>query len=110
MAGVTQTRITAGQWRGRLIKTPRGHNTRPTSSKVRQALFDILGPRIEGATVLDLFAGAGTFSFEALSRGAARATLVERERGVARLIAATCVALKCEDQIEIEVADVTVWL
>jgi 16S rRNA (guanine966-N2)-methyltransferase len=93
-----------------LIKTPRGQNTRPTSSKVRQALFDILGPRIEGASVLDLFAGAGTFSFEALSRGATHATLVERDRGVAKLIAATCATLGCGDLVEIEVSDVRHWL
>jgi 16S rRNA (guanine966-N2)-methyltransferase len=93
-----------------LIKTPRGHDTRPTSAKVRQALFDILGPRIDGARVLDLYAGAGTFSFEALSRGAAHATLVERDRSVAKLIAATCMTLNCEDQLEIEIAAVRSWV
>jgi 16S rRNA (guanine966-N2)-methyltransferase len=77
---------------------------------VRQALFDILGPRIEEASVLDLFAGAGTFSFEALSRGAAHATLVERDRGVAKLIAATCVTLGCQDLVEVAVGDVRHWL
>jgi 16S rRNA (guanine966-N2)-methyltransferase len=110
MPGVTQTRITAGEWRGRLIKTPRGRNTRPTSAKVREALFDILGPRVEGAHVLDLFAGAGTFSFEALSRGAAHATMVERDRGVAKLIAATCMTLGCIDQVEIEVVEAKGWV
>jgi 16S rRNA (guanine966-N2)-methyltransferase len=107
---MTQTRITAGRWRGRLINTPRGRNTRPTSSKVRQALFDILGARVDGAVVLDLFAGAGTFSFEALSRGAARATLVERDLGAARLIAATARTLGCLEQVDIEVADVRTWV
>jgi len=77
---------------------------------VRQALFDILGTQIEGARVLDLFAGAGTFSFEALSRGATHATLVERDRGVAKLIVATCVTLGCVDHVAIEVAEVKSWV
>src|ERR1700733_1392562 len=107
---MTQTGITAGEWRGRLINTPHGHKTRPTSSKVRQALFDILGARVVGARVIDLFAGAGTFSFEALSRGAAHATLVERDRRVAALIAGTAKTLECEEQMTVEVAEARGWV
>ncbi|HVR61410.1 MAG TPA: RsmD family RNA methyltransferase, partial [Polyangia bacterium] len=70
-------RLTGGTDRGRRLVTPRGHRTRPTGAKVREAMFNILGPPPEGA-VLDLFAGTGALGLEALSRGAARAVFVER--------------------------------
>jgi 16S rRNA (guanine966-N2)-methyltransferase len=68
-------RIGAGKWKGRSLEVPA--SARPTSSRAREALFDILGPRIAGARFLDLFAGSGAVGFEAVSRGAARAVLVE---------------------------------
>lgn len=71
-------RLTGGADRGRQIVAPRGLTTRPTSSKVREAIFNILGPPPQGA-VLDLFAGSGALGFEALSRGAERAVFVERD-------------------------------
>ncbi len=67
--------------RSRKITTPRGSTTRPTAERVRQRVFDLLGPEIEGARVLDLFAGSGAVGIEALSRGATSATLVESDRG-----------------------------
>jgi 16S rRNA (guanine966-N2)-methyltransferase len=70
-------RIIAGSLRGRRIRAPRGQATRPTSDRVRQAIFDILGPPPEDARVLDLYAGAGGLGLEALSRGAAGAVFVE---------------------------------
>jgi 16S rRNA (guanine966-N2)-methyltransferase len=70
-------RIVAGAWRGRRLVAPAGRDTRPTSDRVREAVVSILGP-VDGAAVLDLFAGSGALALEALSRGAARATLVER--------------------------------
>ncbi|HET9103938.1 MAG TPA: 16S rRNA (guanine(966)-N(2))-methyltransferase RsmD [Solirubrobacteraceae bacterium] len=69
-------RVIAGRWGGRPLVVPRGAATRPTSDRVREALFSILGD-IEGARVLDLFAGSGALALEALSRGAAQATLVD---------------------------------
>ena len=72
------SRITGGEWRGRLLTTPRGLEVRPTRGMVRQALFNILGTRVAGAPVVDLYAGAGSLGFEALSRGALRATFVDR--------------------------------
>lgn len=73
-------RIIAGSARGRRLKTPRGKNTRPTSDRVREALFNILSPYLAGCSFLDLFAGSGAVGLEALSRGAARAVLVEMHR------------------------------
>ena len=79
-------RIIAGAYKGRRLATPRGATTRPTADQVRIALLDTLMPWLPGARVLDLFAGAGGVGLEALSRGAAHATLVERDaRAVAAL-------------------------
>jgi 16S rRNA (guanine966-N2)-methyltransferase len=69
-------RVIAGEFRGRQLVAPRGTATRPTSDRVREALFSILGD-IAGARVLDLFAGSGALAIEALSRGASQATLVD---------------------------------
>ena len=73
-------RIVAGELGGRVLRAPHGAATRPTSEKVRQALFNILGPPGPDLHVLDLFAGSGALGLEALSRGAASATFVERAR------------------------------
>jgi 16S rRNA (guanine966-N2)-methyltransferase len=70
-------RVVAGRFRGHGLVAPRGRETRPTSDRVREALFSILGGSIEGAQVLDLFAGSGALAIEALSRGAAGAVLVD---------------------------------
>jgi 16S rRNA (guanine966-N2)-methyltransferase len=71
-------RVIAGRLGGRRLSAPRGRTTRPTSDRVREALFSMLGP-IEDASVLDLFAGTGALGIEALSRGAAGALFVERD-------------------------------
>ncbi|MGH2883441.1 MAG: RsmD family RNA methyltransferase, partial [Solirubrobacteraceae bacterium] len=70
-------RVVAGAFGGRGLVAPRGRSTRPTSDRVREALFSILGGSVDGARVLDLFAGSGALAIEALSRGAATATLVD---------------------------------
>src|SRR3954466_6329923 len=67
-------RIVAGRWGGRRVVAPSGAAPRPPGHRGREALFSILGPRVEGARVLDLFAGSGALGLEALSRGAAEAT------------------------------------
>ena len=72
-------RVLAGALKGRRLVVPRGTTTRPTADQVRLALLDALTPSLPGARVLDLFAGAGGVGFEALSRGAAHATFVERD-------------------------------
>src|SRR6202034_3811578 len=71
-------RVIAGRLGGRRLSAPRGRTTRPTSDRVREALFSMLGP-IDGTSVLDLFAGTGALGIEALSRGAAKALFVERD-------------------------------
>jgi 16S rRNA (guanine966-N2)-methyltransferase len=110
-SAAAHTRITAGDWRGRLIDTPRvGLQVRPTTALVRQALFNILGESIRGALVVDLFAGSGTITFEALSRGAARAVAVERDRVAAALITATAARLGCSSRVRVIPGDVVRWL
>lgn len=79
-------RIIAGAHKGRSLKSPKWDGLRPTSDKLRETLFNILAPRIEGARVLDVFAGTGAVALEALSRGAAAATCVESDRRAAKLI------------------------
>jgi 16S rRNA (guanine966-N2)-methyltransferase len=71
-------RIIAGLYRSRSLEAPAGLDTRPTSDRLRETLFNVLAPRIEGARFLDLFAGSGAVGLEALSRGAARVEFVER--------------------------------
>jgi 16S rRNA (guanine966-N2)-methyltransferase len=70
-------RVIAGELRGRRLVAPKGDATRPTSDRVREALFSILGARVDGARVLDLYAGSGALGIEALSRGAESAVLVD---------------------------------
>ncbi|MEW6720692.1 MAG: 16S rRNA (guanine(966)-N(2))-methyltransferase RsmD [Thermodesulfobacteriota bacterium] len=70
-------RVVAGRWKGRTLRAPRGMAVRPTTDRVREAVFSVLGERVVGSRVLDLFAGTGAMAIEALSRGAATAVLVE---------------------------------
>jgi len=72
-------RIVGGRNRSRLLQTPAGVRTRPTGERVRESVFDILTPRVQGARVLDLFCGSGALALEALSRGAASAVLADRD-------------------------------
>lgn len=83
---------------------------RPTRALIRQSLFNILGPSIAGAVVIDLYAGAGTVGFEALSRGAASATYVDRDAAALRLIAATADRLDCAARCRLVRSDVASWL
>jgi len=78
-------RIIAGSRKGHSIAAPKGLDTRPTSDRVREAAFNLIGP-VDGAAVLDLFAGSGAMGLEALSRGAASATFVESDREAVRSI------------------------
>jgi 16S rRNA (guanine966-N2)-methyltransferase len=92
-------RIIAGSYGGRRLQTPGGLDTRPTSDRVREALFSILGDRVAGARVLDLFAGSGALGIEALSRGAAEATFVDNAPPAIRAIRANLEALGAEAMV-----------
>jgi 16S rRNA (guanine(966)-N(2))-methyltransferase RsmD len=92
-------RIIAGSRKGARILAPRGLDTRPTGDRVREAVFNLVGP-VEGAVVLDLFAGSGAMGLEALSRGASRVTFVEADREAAGTI------LRNLDKLRLEPATV----
>ena len=102
-------RIIAGSLGGRLFASPRGHRTHPMSDKVRGALFNILGD-ITGLTVLDAFAGTGALGFEAISRGAKSAILVERDRSAQKTLYENIVTLGLEDQVSLVSAGAGPWL
>lgn len=98
MARAASLRIVGGAWRGRALVAPDGQTTRPTAERVRQALFDMLAhapwsPGIEGRIVLDAFAGSGALALEALSRGAAHATLFDTDRAAQAAIRANIAGL-----------------
>jgi 16S rRNA (guanine966-N2)-methyltransferase len=80
-------RIIAGTHKGRRIAAPKGDHTRPTGDRVREALFNLVGP-VDGASVLDLYAGSGALGLEALSRGARRCVFVESDGAACRVIRA----------------------
>jgi 16S rRNA (guanine966-N2)-methyltransferase len=95
-------RIIAGRWRGRQISAPLGGTTRPTTDRVREALFSMLASRIgsfEDLTVIDLFAGSGALGLEALSRGAAHCTFVERDPSAVAALRANIAALGADADI-----------
>jgi 16S rRNA (guanine966-N2)-methyltransferase len=79
-------RVIAGQYRGRVLKSPPSLQTRPTSDRLRETLFNVLAPRIEGARFLDLCAGTGAIGIEALSRGASFVTFVDRVHKMCALV------------------------
>ncbi len=79
-------RVIAGEFRSRLLTSVPGDNTRPTPDRLRETLFNVLAPEIEGAVFLDAYAGTGAVGIEALSRGAARAIFVERARRALEVI------------------------
>jgi 16S rRNA (guanine966-N2)-methyltransferase len=86
-------RVIAGRYGGRRLQAPPGDAVRPTSDRVREALFSVLGARVEGARVLDLYAGSGALGIEALSRGAAEATFVDSAAASIRAVKANLAAL-----------------
>ena len=92
-------RVVAGKWGGRTIRAPRGTSVRPTTDRVREAVFAILGDDVEGSVVLDLFAGTGAMAIESLSRGAAGAVLVESSPAALNALRANLAALEAEDAL-----------
>ncbi|HEX3748840.1 MAG TPA: 16S rRNA (guanine(966)-N(2))-methyltransferase RsmD [Bryobacteraceae bacterium] len=89
-------RVIAGEFRSRLLKSIPGDITRPTPDRLRETLFDILGPRMEGAAFVDAYAGTGAVGIEALSRGARHATFLEKNRFAIDAIRENLAALQAE--------------
>ncbi len=103
-------RIIAGRWRGRRLKALRGRDVRPTTDRVREAWMAALGSDLEGATVLDLFAGSGALGFEALSRGAERIVFVERARSALNTIRGNAELLGAAQEVDIRSGDAMVYV
>ena len=101
-------RVIAGRFGGRRLQAPPGDATRPTADRVREALFSILGTRVQDARVLDLFAGSGALGLEALSRGAAQVTFVETAPAALKALRANLAAVGAD--AEVVRADALRWL
>jgi 16S rRNA (guanine966-N2)-methyltransferase len=100
-------RVIAGEFKGQRLVAPRGWTVRPTSDRVREAIFSALGERVEGARVLDLYSGTGALAIEAISRGAASALLVDRDT---RPALGNVERLGLRERAELVRADVERWL
>jgi 16S rRNA (guanine966-N2)-methyltransferase len=103
-------RVIAGQYRSRVLQAPRGLDTRPTSDRLRETLFNVLAPRIEDAAFLDLYAGSGAVGIEALSRGAREATFVEQAPPALRAIRANLASLGIRGHYALEARSVSAAL
>jgi 16S rRNA (guanine(966)-N(2))-methyltransferase RsmD len=99
-------RIVGGSLSGRVLRAPAGAATRPTSEKVREAVFNILGRAIDGAAVLDLFAGSGALGIEAVSRGAVHVTFVDSGKQAIKALTANLAELGIADRATVVHADV----
>src|SRR3954466_11704968 len=102
-------RIIAGEFRSRRILPPASDATRPITDRVKQSLFDILTPHIDGARVYDCFAGTGSMGLECLSRGAAHATFFEADRSAAALLRKNIDTLNVRDRSSIIDSDLFKW-
>ncbi|MEZ6243963.1 MAG: RsmD family RNA methyltransferase [Phycisphaerales bacterium] len=99
-------RIIAGEFRRRLLEgPPKGATTRPLPDSVREAIFNLLRGHFEDADVLDLFAGTGSFGLEAVSRGARRVVMVERDKRVAEVLSRNAATIGAESRVEVVVSD-----
>jgi len=94
-------RIIAGKYKGRRLKAFKGTRIRPTSDRVREALFSILGDKVRGSRVLDLFAGSGGLGLESLSRGADKVVFVEKASSAREIIRDNITALSAESSCEV---------
>lgn len=102
-------RIIGGSLRGRKLAFIPDPRTRPMKDRVRETLFDLLGPTVIGATVLDMFAGTGALGFEAVSRGATQAVLVERHFPTADALKRSAKELEITDRIDVRPGDALNW-
>ncbi|NLF08930.1 MAG: hypothetical protein GX594_13260, partial [Pirellulaceae bacterium] len=106
---VAGVRIIGGRFRGRRIQYSGDIRTRPMKDRLREAIFNLVGPSINGKHVLDLFAGTGALALEALGRGAARATLIEIHFPTATIIRQNAALLGVEGQTQVVAADTFIW-
>jgi 16S rRNA (guanine966-N2)-methyltransferase len=95
-------RVIAGEFRSRVLQAPRGTATRPTSDRLRETLFNVLGPRVEGSRFVDLYAGSGAVGIEAISRGAEFVWFAENEKAAVRAIRDNLSALKIAGRFALE--------
>lgn len=102
-------RIIAGELKSREFKSPGGHRTHPMGDKVRGGMFNTLG-ELSGLTVLDPFGGSGALSFEAVSRGASHALVIERDKAAQRTIQDNIATLRLEDKVKLVRAGANSWL
>lgn len=105
----TRLRIIGGELRRRTIQYNGDSGLRPMKDRVRESVFNLIGPRVVGKHVVDLFAGTGAMTFESLSRGAKDATLFERKFPIARTIEATAAELGLTSRIKVHVGDTFIW-
>ena len=103
-------RVIGGAFRSRRLKSPAGLETRPTPDRLRETLFDILAPRIEGAVFVDAYAGTGAVGIEALSRGAARAIFLEKNRKAVEVIRENLAELGLLDRAKVAHGSVQLML
>ncbi len=103
-------RVISGRFGGRILDAPGRRSTHAMSERARNALFNSLGSSVEGVTVLDAFAGSGSLGFEALSRGAARATFIEKDRIAAKIIQKNADMLRCNDEVQVVKTSVANWI
>ncbi len=103
-------RVISGEYRSRVLHAPRGIDTRPTSDRLRETLFNVLAPRVEGALFLDLYAGSGAVGIEALSRGAREAIFVEQAETANRAIRGNLASLGIRGNYALEPRSVTAGL
>ena len=94
-------RVIAGEFRSRRLKTPEGQACRPTPDRLRESLFSILAPQLEGVTFLDAYAGSGSVGIEALSRGASRVIFIERLRAHVEILRENLRALGVEGRTQV---------
>lgn len=105
-----QVRIVGGRWRNTRLAVPSLPGLRPSSDRVRETVFNWLMPRLPGARVLDLFAGSGALGLEAVSRGAAHATLIERDPGLVQRLREHVTRLDAANQVQVLQEDALRWL
>jgi 16S rRNA (guanine966-N2)-methyltransferase len=103
-------RIIAGMFRSRTLAAPPGLSTRPTSDRLRETLFNVLAPRIQGAAFLDLYAGSGAVGLEALSRGAARVAFVERAPSALKVLNGNLARLGVTNEVRVHARSVNSFL